>query len=683
VITGKSFNYTPNLKVPGFENIPWGRFSYTFHKALSLYLLKNFQEAKEAIDLLDREYPRENISLPHYLDYPFYRILIHFENYSLENLDSLEEMKKHLKLLTKYNKLNPTYFACRYYLCKALIGSINNETKSVVFDDFENAIESSQSSPWIEALSYEYFARFCENRKIHQPYAKVLWSEAYDRFKSMNAVCKIRHISIRKDSFSSLSKSSDSLSFNTEIEYSGNTTSSGTPNIDIQTIIKSATAITEDLDKQKLLMKLNRVIVENAGAEKGFIILKENEKFIVHSEVSKSKSLKKNEEITGGCTFLSMMIFYQSLNQRKMVIYNNAKQELEKDEYVQKHSVKSVLCAPIIKGKNLSGMLYLENNSMVGAFTESRKFILRHILSQVAISIENSNLFEDVKTINEAYARFLPVQFLNLLEKKDIRNVQPSESVEKKMTILFSDIRDFTSISDNMDAKGSFKFVNDILSALAPSISSNNGFVDKFIGDCVMAIFPESPLDGVNAGIQMIETMNELNKTREIPVNIGVGVAYGNVMIGTLGFEKRLDATVISSTVNTASRMESLTKTLGVNMIITEEVYENIKLSNSVECYFLGSFYLKGQNQSKKLFEILSSKQSLPMDVDQFNLGVEFFAQKKFDQAMTVFQLMEEKGIVEYYINVCRLYKTLVLPEDWKGEIKVNKDGEPIDVNWK
>jgi class 3 adenylate cyclase len=374
------------------------------------------------------------------------------------------------------------------------------------------------------------------------------------------------------------------------------------------------------------------------------------------------------------------MIFNQSLNQRKMIIYHNANQELEKDEYVQKHSVKSVLCAPIIKGKNLSGLLYLENNSMIGAFTESRKFILTHILSQVAISIENSNLFEDVKTINEAYARFLPVQFLNLLEKKDIRNVQPSESVEKKMTILFSDIRDFTSISDKMDAKGSFKFVNDILCALAPSISSNNGFVDKFIGDCVMAIFPESPLDGVMAGIQMIETMNELNKTREIPVNIGIGVAYGNVMIGTLGFEKRLDATVISSTVNTASRMESLTKTLGVNMIITEEVYENIKSLKDVECYFLGSFYLKGQKQSKKLFEILSSKQSFPMDLDQFNLGVEFFSQKKFEQAVSVFKSMEVTGIVEYYLNVIELYQTLELPEEWKGEIKINKDGEPVEL---
>eukprot|EP01080_Neovahlkampfia_damariscottae_P004014 gene4014-7270_t len=316
VITGKEHEYTPDLKIPGFETIPWGRFSYTFHKAVSAYLLKKFTEAKEAIDLLNEEFPRENMALPHYLDSPFYRILIHFENYSPEN-DSFEAMKKSFEILEKFNMMNTKYFGCRYYLAKALIATINKERNSDIFELFEQSILTSAKSPWVEALAYEYFARFCEKKIIHKSYAKVLWSEAFEKFKNMNAVCKYRHIVLRRDSeISNVSTSSNSsnqvISFGTA---NFSTTTSGAPNIDIQTIIKSATAITEDLDKEKLLKKLNKVIVENAGAEKGFIILNENGKFFVHSEVSNKKSLQQNEEITLECQFHSKKLY--AINSKK------------------------------------------------------------------------------------------------------------------------------------------------------------------------------------------------------------------------------------------------------------------------------------------------------------------------------------------------------------------------------
>jgi GAF domain-containing protein len=314
-------------------------------------------------------------------------------------------------------------------------------------------------------------------------------------------------------------------------------------NVDVESIIRASNTISEDLDKKKLLSKLNQVIVENAGATKALIILKKQDQYILSNEINNSTVMTNriDQEITKQSDFLSLKVFNQCINRKEIVISKNAKMDanFKHDDYIQNNNVKSILCAPIMKGKSLSGVLYLENNTMEGTFTESRKFILKHILSQVAISMENSNLYEDVKTINEAYSRFLPTEFLNQLQKKDVRNVKPSDCIEKKMTVLFSDIRNFTTITDNLNAQESFAFVNEVLNELAPFISKNNGFVDKFIGDCVMAIFPNSPLDAVTSGLEMLKSMNKLNQTKESPVHIGVGIAYGDVMIGTLGYEKR------------------------------------------------------------------------------------------------------------------------------------------------
>jgi class 3 adenylate cyclase len=482
------------------------------------------------------------------------------------------------------------------------------------------------------------------------------------------------------DQYESTSVSNNEQS-SPSVSQSAASTTSSMVTFDLGSIIKSSNTISEGLDKKNLLSKLNGVIVENAGATIAYIILREKEKFIVNSEIIDSKCRETMEEVTKESKFLSLKIFNQCLNQQEIIIYKNAMNEtnLKNDEYIQKNSIKSVLCAPILKGKKITGVLYLENNNMEGVFTENRKLILKHILSQVAISIENSKLFEDVKTINEAYERFLPKEFLNQLEKKDVRNIQPSESVEKKMTILFSDIRNFTNITDNMGAKESFSFVNEILNELAPSISQNNGFVDKFIGDCVMAIFPDSPLDAVKAGVSMLNSLTKLNSNRNIPVNIGVGIAYGSVMIGTLGYEKRLDATVISSTVNTASRMESLTKSLGVNLLVTEEIYEEIKSSKDIFTYFVGSFYLKGLKVSKKLFEVLSLQEKEKFDHNSFEKGLNFFQKKEFKQAIHVFNSMD-CGIASYYSKVSRLYELNDLPNEWRGEIKISKDGDPQQI---
>jgi class 3 adenylate cyclase len=683
IITGESNKFEPNHIIPVILDVPFSKCNYITLKSFSLYLLRDFSGAYEALKELSKN-PNENIGLNHHYEVPMYTILIHFELFkasSIEHEFCVKIINENVEILEKYSKINPMYFQCRYLFSKAILESLTLTNEFNIFCTFDDAVKdaSTCNCSWIEALATEYFSYFCKTSSRFQDYSNHLIQQAFRKWKAMGANVfadrLLDLVKLQTDQTSSVK----SLSF-------GTTTSSNSVfSLDLESIIKSSNTISEDLDKKKLLSKLNHVIMENAGANKAFIILKENNKFIVNSEIRNDKIFESMEIIDSGCKSISVTIFNQCLNQQDIIIYRNALNEnnFKLDQYIQNNSVKSVLCAPIIKGKKISGVLYLENNTMEGAFTESRKFILKHILSQVAISIENSTLYEDVKkinqdiiTINEAYSRFLPTEFLKQLEKKDVRNVQPSDSIEKNMTILFSDIRNFTNITDSMDAKESFIFINEILNELAPPIRHNDGFVDKFIGDCVMAIFPNSPLDAVKSGVQMLNSLKKLNQNRKIPVNIGVGIAYGSVMMGTLGYEKRLDATVISSTVNTASRMESLTKSLGVSLLITEEVFNEIKTSQDIFCHFLGSFYLKGQKDPKKLFNVSEKKDQF----NSFDKGLTHFQQKEFKEAKEVFDLNNSCPISKYYSRVCELYSLNRLPNDWKGEIKISKDGDPQQI---
>ncbi|MBK9500790.1 MAG: adenylate/guanylate cyclase domain-containing protein [Leptospiraceae bacterium] len=166
----------------------------------------------------------------------------------------------------------------------------------------------------------------------------------------------------------------------------------------------------------------------------------------------------------------------------------------------------------------------------------------------------------------KSYARFVPEQLLRFLGKELITGVQLGDSINKKMAILFSDIRSFTTLSEDMSPEDNFKFLNSYLHAMGPSIRKNNGFIDKYMGDGIMAIFPEGSTDALQSAIEMLDELAEFNRTREkngkLPIRIGIGIHVGYQMFGIIGDAERLEGTVISDAVNTASRLEGLTKSV-------------------------------------------------------------------------------------------------------------------------
>jgi signal transduction histidine kinase/class 3 adenylate cyclase len=208
--------------------------------------------------------------------------------------------------------------------------------------------------------------------------------------------------------------------------------------------------------------------------------------------------------------------------------------------------------------------------------------------------------------INNAYARFVPREFLDQLGQDSILNVKLGDQIQKEMTVMFADIRSFTTLSENLTPEENFQFVNTLLSGLGPIIRKHNGFIDKFLGDGVMALFSESPDDAVNAAREMQRSLSEFNQTRpkNAYVRIGIGIHTGTLMLGTVGESRRMEGTVISDVVNVASRLESLTKVFGSGIIASEETLN--KLNATYPQRSLGIVRVKGKRQAVAIYEILS-----------------------------------------------------------------------------
>lgn len=174
---------------------------------------------------------------------------------------------------------------------------------------------------------------------------------------------------------------------------------------------------------------------------------------------------------------------------------------------------------------------------------------------------------------NRTFEKFVPCQFLSILGLEEYTHIQVDAGIERQMTVLFSDIRSFTTLSENMTPQENFRFVNEYLGYMGPPIRRCKGFIDKFIGDAIMALF-EQPEDALQAGLDMLESLDKFNAKRQqqgySPINIGIGINSGKLMLGTVGEADRLQTTVIGDTVNLAARVESLTKEYRTPLLLTE-----------------------------------------------------------------------------------------------------------------
>jgi class 3 adenylate cyclase/HAMP domain-containing protein len=213
----------------------------------------------------------------------------------------------------------------------------------------------------------------------------------------------------------------------------------------------------------------------------------------------------------------------------------------------------------------------------------------------------------DLKHTNLAIERFVPHAFLSIVGKPSIVEVELGDNKREKMSILFSDIRSFTTLSESMTPDENFAFINAYLERMGPVIRDHGGFIDKYIGDAIMALFPHAD-DAVRAGLAMLATLDRFNADRRAagldPIAIGVGINTGSLMLGTIGERHRMDGTVISDAVNLAARVESLTKDYHVPLLISEYTREELADPAAYAIQPVDVVVVKGKTRPVALFAV-------------------------------------------------------------------------------
>ncbi|KPQ38113.1 MAG: two component signal transduction system hybrid histidine kinase / response regulator [Phormidium sp. OSCR] len=245
-----------------------------------------------------------------------------------------------------------------------------------------------------------------------------------------------------------------------------------------------------------------------------------------------------------------------------------------------------------------------------------------------------------------AYAKFVPKEFLEFLDKSSIIDVQLGDTVEREMSILFSDIRDFTKLSEGMKPEDNFKFINGYLSRMEPAILDNHGFIDKYIGDAIMALFGGTADDAVKAAIAMLNNLDTYNQSRQRPgrrpIKIGIGINTGQLMLGTVGGKKHMNSTAISDAVNLASRVEGLTKVYGVPLLIAEETFIKLQNTGDYNIRLIDRVLVKGKSQKTSIFEVFDAdpepvRSGKLATRTQFELGLAYLQGQKIQEAQDLF----------------------------------------------
>ncbi|MEZ4965846.1 MAG: response regulator [Saprospiraceae bacterium] len=291
----------------------------------------------------------------------------------------------------------------------------------------------------------------------------------------------------------------------------------------------------------------------------------------------------------------------------------------------------------------------------------------------------------DLLRIYSVADRFVPAEFIRALGHERITEVALGDQTQRDVTVLFSDIRDYTAFSEQMTPEDNFKFVNAYNGRMGPVIRQHEGFINQYLGDGIMAIFPRMPNDALNAAIQMQRIIGLYNLERAIrswtPISVGMGLHTGSLIMGITGDEKRMDAATISDTVNTASRIENLTKYYGARILLSENTMVNIADTGHFGLRYLGKVQVKGKQKAVGIYECFDADPALQMErkrdtLNLFNMGIEQYLSRDFETAAgTMKKVMAhnpDDTVAAFFLNKIEGLLASGVPDDWTGVEKMD-----------
>ncbi len=455
----------------------------------------------------------------------------------------------------------------------------------------------------------------------------------------------------------------------------------------LESTINRLTHIGASMTSERNLNKLLEMIVFEArdatNADGGTLyILKTNQ---LHFEIVQNKSLNSfmGGETGEPVTFPPVSLEETNVSafcamRKRMVnipdVYENSEFDFSgprKFDAAFGYKTKSMLVLPMLDRNNeVVGVLQLINSidpdtGQVCEFPKNSIEIAYSLSCQAAVCIENALGYEKIEKKNIAFKRFVPNEFLRFLDKIEIEDIELGEASEAELSVLFSDIRSFTNMSEQMTPEENFKFLNNYLRFIGPVIGQHNGFIDKYIGDAIMALFggdhSTGAQDAVTAAVNIQETVKVYNQYRRSsgygPITIGVGVNTGKMIMGTIGFETRMDNTVIGDTVNLASRLEGLTKKYAIQITISSYTLDALKDPDHFWLREIDIVQVKGKEQAVTVYEVFDTDDEALRDakqatLDRYNEGIALFRRRQWNQSQKIFEELMEKLPTDVVVKI-------------------------------
>lgn len=324
--------------------------------------------------------------------------------------------------------------------------------------------------------------------------------------------------------------------------------------------------------------------------------------------------------------------------------------------------------------------LYLSFGLLIVTFAQS--FVL---------SARSANAFRMTELYAATFRKFVPGQFLDKIAKDGIGSIKPGNAEKGRATVLFADIRSFTSLAESMSADEVFRMLNEYLSWVEPPIRAHNGYVDKYMGDGIMALFEDgagqdAAKNAVRASLDMQIELEKFNAVRikagKPVLKMGIGLHTGNVIIGTLGGNERMDSTAIGDAVNLASRVEGMTKMYGVQLLVTGETRKQIGGEDEFYFRFADTVTAKGKNEAVSIWEVICRKiDSLPENFKTmlaiYAEGIEAMQKMDFVLAKEKFQncmeLCPDDRLSQLYFERAEKYRLAGTDKIFDGVTKLDE----------
>jgi len=349
------------------------------------------------------------------------------------------------------------------------------------------------------------------------------------------------------------------------------------------------------------------------GVERGFVML-----FDERGEVAKQTEVRYRDPASASSRpqiILSKSVLELIRKERQPILIDDvsADERFSGSESLKISGLRSAMCAPLVGKEQLFGVLYVDNLEKASAFTQDELNVFALVAAQAGAAVDNAMAHEKIAQQSlqrSALERFLSPEVVEMVvANPDIR----LGGVNQEVTVMFADIRGFTTMSEAMEPARVVEILNEYFTRVTDVIFDNGGTLDKYIGDAVMAVFGAPISKGndaaaaVNSAIQIQRLLVELNRdaaAREWPeLRVGIGINTGSAIAGNIGSPRRLDYTVVGDAVNTAQRL--MTNAAGGQILISESTAKKLgKTGKTIDLERLPELKVKGRSEAVPIFRV-------------------------------------------------------------------------------